>query len=145
MTPSVDIVSHLLTDEAMQRHMAIDQPIKAPGGVPLGLNTPKTVDLKTQNFIISQDAWGLNVGSFLMRAGSWTDFMLDIWKDPLAIEKGWKYPEQEGFAHLYKHHPIIRDHTLVVNQRALNAYPDWNGLGAHWQEGDLLVHFASCR
>jgi len=145
MTLSIDIVSHLLSDDAMQRQIEIDQPIKVPGGGLLGLNTPKTTEPKSQNFIISQDKWGLNVGSFLMRAGNWTDFALDMWKDPLAIEKDWTYPEQEGFAHMYKHHPIIRDHTLIVNQRALNAYPDWNTLGEQWQEGDLLVHFAGCK
>ena len=31
-----------------------------------------------------------------------------------------------------------------MNQQSMNAYPDYNALGQHWQPGDHIVHFAGC-
>ena len=45
---------------------------------------------------------------------------------------------------MYRHHPIVRRHTVCTDQRALNAYPAYNTLGDHWQPGDHSVHFAGC-
>ena len=144
MTPSLDLHTHVLSDEGMLRNMLIDEEIVGVGGGPLGFRTladPKPDDM---NFVIAEDLWGQNVGSFFMRRGEWSDWVLEMWADPLATATDWVFPENDGWTHLFKNHQIVRDHTAIVNQRALNAYPEYNQLGEHWQEGDLLVHFAGC-
>lgn len=144
MTPSLDLHTHVLSEEGMLQQMLIDQEIVGVGGGLLGFKSlvdPKPDDM---NFVIAQDLWGQNVGSFLMRRGDWSDWVLEMWADPLATAKDWVFPENDGWTHLFKNHQIVRDHTAIVTQRALNAYPDYNELGEHWKDGDLLVHFAGC-
>lgn len=144
MTPSVDIHTHLLTPDGMLRNLLINESIVGVGGGPLGFSTLINPDPANMNFIIAQDHWGQNVGSFLMRRCSWTDWVLEMWADPLATEQPWTFPENDGWTHLFVNHQIVRDHVAIVNQRALNAYPSYNPLGEPWELGDLLVHFAGC-
>jgi hypothetical protein len=144
MTPSLDLHTHVLSKEGMLEHMLIDQEIVGVGGGPLGFKTLADPNPNDMNFLIAQDFWGQNVGSFLMRRGDWSDWVLEMWADPLATAKDWVFPENDGWTHLFKNHQIVRDHTAIMKQRALNAYPNYNDLGEHWEQGDLLVHFAGC-
>ena len=144
MNMEVDMYTHLLSPEAMAKQMVYDQPINKPGGGPSGWRTAAEMDPKDVNFLIASGGWGMNVGNFLMRRSEWTDWTLDMWIDPHSIQKNWTFPENDGWTHLYRYHKIVRDHTGCTNQNALNAYPDYNGLGSHWKEGDLFVHFAGC-
>ena len=144
MTPSVDLHSLVLSNEGMMKHILNDTKISAVGGGPLGFNTLADPDPDDMNMIIAQDNWGQNVGSFFMRRSDWTDFALEMWMDPLATAQNWTFPENDGWTHLYKNHEIVRNHTAIVSQRSINAYPSYNKLGHHWQRGDFLVHFAGC-
>lgn len=144
MNSSLDLHTHLLSQEGMMRNLVFDTRINKLGGGDSGMRAPKTMKRKDVNFLIASGGWGMNVGSFLMRRSVWTDWVLEMWADPLAIAQNWVLPENDGWTHLYKNHRIVRDHTGLTNQRALNGYPAYNTLGAHWQEGDILIHFAGC-
>ena len=144
MTPSLDLYSHVLSDEGMLRNIELDKELGRVGGGKLGTKTIASAKPEDMHFLISSDNWGMNVGSFLMRRSYWSDWVLEMWADPLATSQGWIMPENDGWVHLYRFHKIVQNHTACLNQRALNAYPSYNVLGQHWQEGDLLVHFAGC-
>lgn len=144
MTPSLDLHTHILSDEGMLRNIELDKELGRVGGGKLGIKTIASAEPDDMNFLVSTDNWGMNAGSFLMRRSYWSDWLLDVWADPLPIEKNWVMQENDGWTHLYRFHDIVRNHTACLNQRALNAYPPYNVLGKHWQEGDLLVHFAGC-
>lgn len=144
MTPSLDLHTHILSDEGMLRNIEFDKELGRVGGGLLGTKTIASAEPDDMHFLISTDNWGMNVGSFLMRRSYWSDWVLEMWADPLATKQGWIMPENDGWVHLYRFHDIVRNHTACLNQRALNAYPSYNALGQHWHEGDLLVHFAGC-
>jgi hypothetical protein len=144
MTPSLDLHSHVLSPAAMQRTFEFDQPIYSPGGGDSGFRTPAAYDYDGVNFIIANGGWGMNVGSFLMRRGQWSDWLLEMWADPLATKQDWIFPENDGWTHMWQNHQIVRDHTGLTSQRVLNAYPPYNSLGKNYAPGDLLVHFAGC-
>lgn len=144
MNMSLSLGDHVLSTEGMARNAAVDEIIRAPGGGPSGWKTPKTYDYNEVNFMIASGGWGMNVGNFLMRRSDWSDWLLDLWIEPLYIKENWIFPENDGWTHMYRNHAIVRKHTLCTHQRALNAYPEFNPNGAHWQPGDHSIHFAGC-
>ena len=145
MNITVDIHSLVLSREGMTRNLLYDHMIPAIGGSPLGINTPAELDPDDVNCLITFDDWGMNTGSYLLRRGDWTDLILDLWTDPLMIEKDWTFYDQDGWVHLYKQHEIVRRHTGLLLQTSINAYNKYNLLGKHYEEGrDLLAHFPGC-
>lgn len=144
MTHSVDLQAHVLSHDGMRRNLLYDTDLPGVGGGPLGFKSLADPNPEDVNFLIAADAWGMNAGSFLMRRGEWTDWVLEMWDDPLAIAQDWVFAENDGWTHLFTKHQMVRDHTGNTHQRALNSYPHYNGLGEHWEEGDLVVHFAGC-
>ena len=144
MNSSLSLWDHVLSPEAMRRNVLLDSPLRMPGGKESGYRTPSSYDYDHVNFMISSGGWGMNVGNFLMKRSEWSDWLLDLWTEPLYIEQRWTFPENDGWTHMWRHHPIVRKHTVCTNQRALNAYPAYNSLGDHWQPGDHSIHFAGC-
>ncbi|KAL8645989.1 MAG: hypothetical protein Q9210_006396 [Variospora velana] len=144
MNQSLSIWDHVLSPEGMARNAVLDKVINKPGGGPSGWKTLPSYNSSEVNFMIASGGWGMNIGNFLMRRSYWSGWLLDLWIDPFYIEKFKVLPENEGWTHMYRHHPIVRKHTLCTNQRALNAYPEYNPLGDHWHPGDHSVHFAGC-
>ena len=143
-TPSLDLHSHILSPEGLRRHLVLDEYLHGPGGGNTSWRAPATVDLDGVNFIIASGGWGMNVGSFFMRRSEWSDWLLEMWADPLATQQDWVFPENDGWTHMWRHHEIVRNHTGLVRQRALNAYSPWNPNGASFEDGDLVCHFAGC-
>lgn len=144
MNMSLNIYDHVLSQEGLARNILLDQPMTGAGGGETGFRTPPEYRYDAINFVISMDAWGMNVGNFLMRRGDWSKWLLDLWIDPLFISQNWAFPEQDAWTHMWQYHSVIRDHTACMNQRSMNAYPEYNVLGEHWQPGDHIVHFAGC-
>ena len=144
MTSSLDLHTHVLSDEGMRRNLRLDEMLVGVGGGLLGFKSIDSIEPDSINFLLASDSWGMNVGSFLMRRSVWSDWVLEMWAGPLATQQDWLFQESDGWTHLFKSHKIVHDHTGHTNQRALNGYPAHNGLGEHWEEGDLLVHFAGC-
>ncbi|MCJ1347682.1 hypothetical protein MMC31_005911 [Peltigera leucophlebia] len=144
MTPSINLHDHVLTQAGLNKNGAFGKELGRVGGGSSGYTTPTTVDESKVNFIISSDHWGMNAGTFLMRRSDWTDWLLDMWDDPLYIKADWVMKENQAWTHMFTNHEIIRNHTAHIAQKGLNSYPSYNFLGEHWSEGDLLVHFAGC-
>lgn len=144
MNTSLSIYDHVLSPEGMARNVLLNESIHTAGGGDLGQSTPSTYKHEDINFVISKDAWGMVVGNFLMRRGTWSDWLLDLWIEPLYIAQGWTFPENDAWTHMWKHHEIVQKHSVCMNQRSMNAYPDYNLLGEHWAQGDHIVHFAGC-
>ena len=144
MNISLSLAEHVLSLEGMARNAARNETITATGGRPSGWRTPKTYEYDKVNFMIANSGWGMNAGNFLMRRSEWSDWLLDMWIEPYYIKQNWVLQENECWMHMYMNHPIVRNHTLCTRQRALNAYPEYNSLGAHWQPGDHSIHFAGC-
>jgi hypothetical protein len=144
MNHSLSMWDHVLSPEGMARNAVHNESLNKPGGKPSGWHTPATYKYEDMNFMISSGGWGMNVGNFLLRRSEWSDWLLDLWADPLFIKQGWTFPENDAWTYMWRHMPVVRKHTMLVNQRALNAYADYNGLGKHWQQGDHVVHFAGC-
>lgn len=144
MNHSLSIWDHVLSPEGMARNVVLNQTINKPGGGPSGWKTPPSYNYSETNFIIASGGWGMNIGNFFMRRSYWSQWLLDLWIDPMYIKAFTTFPENDGWTHMYRHHPIVRNHTVCTNQRALNAYPSYNSLGEHWQPGDHSIHFAGC-
>lgn len=126
------------------------------------------------NLIVPQDCGGFNLGSFFVRRSAWTDYVLDIWWDPVFYEQRhmeWEHKEQDALEYIYTNQPWIRPHVAFAPQRKINAFPngacgDDRGLpsggckalqigddmkecgiqGIHYQEEerDFLVNMAGC-
>ena len=141
---SLDIYDHVLSSKAITQNLLFDKDIPRVGGGSSGFRTPAVMKPEDVNMLISFDNWGMNTGSFLMRRCGWTDMVLEIWADPVAVEKDWIFFDQDGWVHLYQHNEFVRKYTGVVKQRSFNGYAKSNPLGAQWQSGDYVVHFAGC-
>ncbi|KAJ6009071.1 hypothetical protein N7522_004087 [Penicillium canescens] len=144
MNMTLNIYDHILSEEGLARNILLGREMTGPGGGKTGYSTPTTYKHDDINFVISLDSWGMNVGNFLMRRGEWSEWLLDMWIEPLYISQNWVFPENDAWTHLWQYHDVVRDHAAVTTQRSMNAYPDSNELGEHWQPGDHIVHFAGC-
>ena len=81
----------------------------------------------------------LNAGSMLFRNSNWTSLLLDqlyTRQDDQSIPNIRDWHEQAILIHLYQTDHKVRDHTLVLPQRALNSYT------GNFQWGDFVIHFA---
>lgn len=144
MNMTLNIYDHVLSRKGLARNILLDREMTGAGGGKTGYSTPSTYTHDDINFVISLDSWGMNVGNFLMRRGEWSKWLLDLWIEPLYISQNWVFPENDAWTHMWQYHDVVRDHAAVTTQRSMNAYPDYNALGEHWQPGDHIVHFAGC-
>ncbi|KAJ5225027.1 hypothetical protein N7468_006252 [Penicillium chermesinum] len=114
------------------------------GGGETGYRTPAIYNYDDINFVIPEDHWGMNAGNFLMRRSEWSDWLLDMWLEPLFVKENWVFAENDAWTHMWQNHEIVRKHSACVSQRSMNSYPASNPLGESWQAGDFLIHFAGC-
>ncbi|KAK9375473.1 galactosyl transferase GMA12/MNN10 family-domain-containing protein [Lipomyces chichibuensis] len=141
MTPSQDLASLVLNQDVMKERIAYDAPIKLSNGKPSGVTVSRDVDLSKIDMIIAQDHAGINAGSMLFRRSDWTFSFLDMWVDPVYVERF--HNEQDALSHILIKHQKIREHVGFVPQRVINAYAV-GGDEMGWRTGDILVHFAGC-
>ncbi|MCJ1479413.1 hypothetical protein MMC13_008098 [Lambiella insularis] len=115
-----------------------------------------------QMLVTQDEMFGINTGSFLLKRGSWADWLLEMWTDPAFVEAGWIFKEQDALIHLIMQHELVRNRVGVVRQRVLNGYNSegkeegvtgggWlegeseeQAKGMKWRKGDLVVHLAGC-
>ncbi|KAJ8101827.1 galactosyl transferase GMA12/MNN10 family-domain-containing protein [Lipomyces tetrasporus] len=143
MTPEIDLASLVLDPEVMKTKIACDRPIKLPNGKPSGLTVSCDVDVNMVDVIVGQDHNGVNAGSILFRRNEWTMAFLDMWADPMYVNRRFERQEQDALNHIIVNHPKIREHIAIVPQRVINAY-SVGGDEMGWRTGDLVVHFAGC-
>lgn len=80
MNPNLKIETHIMNPKRMDALMIKDQSIVPPDSV---IKTFKHLKGQQIHFSITQDKDGLAPGSFIVRNGDWSKFLLDTWFDPL--------------------------------------------------------------
>ncbi|KAK9484387.1 galactosyl transferase GMA12/MNN10 family-domain-containing protein [Lipomyces starkeyi] len=143
MTPSLDLAQQVLNPEAMKKRIAYGSPFMLPNGKESGFTVSRDLDLSNVDVVVSQDHNGVNAGSILFRRSDWTFAFLDMWIDPMYVQRRFDRYEQDALNHIIVNHPRIRSRVAVVPQRVINAFSvgdDQMG----WMSGDLVVHFAGC-
>jgi len=68
-------------------------PVVPPNSI---IETYKYVTPERVQFIVTQDAEGLQPGSMIIKAGPWAHFFLDAWFDPLFRYYGFQKAEQHA-------------------------------------------------
>ncbi|KAH0543464.1 hypothetical protein FGG08_002229 [Glutinoglossum americanum] len=144
MTPSIDLSSHILSHTAIASSIKKNEPIKlgsekAVSNVTTAANPlPADIDI-----LVAQDQNGINAGSFMIRRSLFSRFLLDMWTEPLFMSLDAPGREQDALMNFFLEHPIVREHTGLVEMRMFNAY-SVGPPGYGWRDGDLAVHFAGC-
>ncbi|KAJ8101455.1 galactosyl transferase GMA12/MNN10 family-domain-containing protein [Lipomyces tetrasporus] len=138
MEPSISLEKQVFNriDNNTYRSLADYNPLNLPLEIPFVDNTHQI------NLIVPQDCGGFNLGSFLIRRSEWTDFLLDIWWDPVFYEQRhmqWEHKEQDALEHMYSNQAWIRSGTAFIPQRLINAFPE--GACAE-QRGDKRIFYS---
>lgn len=108
---------------------------------PAEIMTPAEPDPNSINFLVAGDHNGLNAGSFFLRQSEWAEMFLDLWRDPLYVERDWPGREQDAMIPVIQHHKFVSNYVGIVPQWLINSY--WEGpenIIRH--ENDLIVHIA---
>ncbi|KAJ6151756.1 hypothetical protein N7470_006884 [Penicillium chermesinum] len=95
-----------------------------------------------RNILLDKKLTGAGGGG--NRISEWSDWLLDMWLEPLFVKENWVFAENDAWTHMWQNHEIVRKHSACVSQRSMNSYPASNPLGESWQAGDFLIHFAGC-
>ena len=148
MTPSIDLGTHIINPDALSSKMRKNENYilwhlsdSTPAGeFPIAENP----DPNDMNLIITTDYNGINAGSFLIRRCNWTEMFLDLWVEPMYVDRDWIAQEQDALVHMLAHHRFVSDHVALVHQSVMNSYATERYVDELWQEGDLVVHFAGC-
>lgn len=96
MSPTTSLQSHLLSHKVMAKKVLKNVEYEYDNRQKVGLSTPSRPDPMDIDLLISQDHNGLNCGSFLLRRSEWTQWLLDIWKDPLLVGANFLGQEQDA-------------------------------------------------
>lgn len=137
MTPDYKLEDMIISDAALNKVLLKNEPY-IQGGNDLPVSTPKNPDISKADLIIAQDHGSINAGSILFRRSEWTRTLLDVWRDPILVDRHFGFEEQDALLHIIKTNTQVREHVGLVGQRVLNCF------GHLWKPGDLLVHFAGC-
>jgi mannan polymerase II complex MNN10 subunit len=166
MEPSYSLQSHIFNNLAdnTYRDINVYNPLNIthpPVGEYLDPATLSPVgDNKSEsiNLIVPQDCSGFTLGTFFVRRSQWSDWLLDVWWDPVCYEQKhmeWEHKEQDALEYSYTTQPWIRSHTAFIPQRKVNAFPPGacggdNGKALsprfhyHETERDFMVNMAGC-
>ncbi|KAG5366830.1 Alpha-1,2-galactosyltransferase gmh3 [Yarrowia sp. B02] len=147
MNPEIELGEHLLSDRALVERLTYGRPIRKADSFfagevyPSKDQPPKAENL---NLLLSQDFFGINAGSFFIKRSPWTDMLLDLWYDPVHVEKDYTFKEQEALNNLIRGHKSILSHTGIYPQRLFNSYTGEPNDVWTYREGDLALHLAGC-
>lgn len=96
MTPTVDLNKLLLSHEALGAQLQKNVPILRASEKETGVRSVENPEVKDIDFVLSQDGNGPNAGSFFIRRSQWTRMFLDMWSDPMFINRNWVGQEQDA-------------------------------------------------
>ncbi|KAK9383176.1 galactosyl transferase GMA12/MNN10 family-domain-containing protein [Kockiozyma suomiensis] len=122
MEPDVSLERHVFNkiENNTYRSLSVYNPMNLPVSLPYVDNTHDI------NLVVPQDCGGFNLGSFFIRRSEWTDFLLDVWWDPVFYEQRhmqWEHKEQDALEHMYSNQPWIRSGVSFIPQRLVNSFP----------------------
>lgn len=147
MEPEIELAEHILGKRALVERLSYSRPIRKAdasfGGevYPSKENAPKSEDL---NLLLSQDFFGINAGSFFIKRSPWTDMLLDLWYDPVHVDKNYIFKEQEALNNLIRGHRSLLAHTGLYPQRLFNSYTGEPNDVWTYKKGDFALHLAGC-
>ncbi|KFZ22744.1 hypothetical protein V502_02785 [Pseudogymnoascus sp. VKM F-4520 (FW-2644)] len=143
MNPNLKIETHIMNPKRMDTLMIKDQSIVPPDSV---IKTFKHLKGQQIHFSMSQDKDGLAPGSFIVRNGDWSKFLLDTWFDPLYRSYNFQKAERHALEHIVQWHPTILSRLGLVPQNILNSYSraPANGKTDVYKEGDFVINFEGC-
>ncbi|OBT85280.1 hypothetical protein VE02_06514 [Pseudogymnoascus sp. 03VT05] len=145
MNPNLKIETHIMNPKRMDVLMIKDQSIVPPDSV---IKTFKHLKGQQIHFSITQDKDGLAPGSFIVRNGDWSKFLLDTWFDPLNRSYNFQKAERHALEHIVQWHPTILSRLSIVPQHIMNSYSRaptaTTGKTEVYKEGDFVVNFADC-
>jgi len=113
MTPTVSLIDHILSHTAMDQALQYDTQFKCCNGKRKeAWTTPKTsTNISAIDFLIAQDHNGLNAGSFFIRRSAFTKEFIDVWRDPMFVERKWEGKEQDALVPPLPHPKPPQDYT----------------------------------
>ncbi|PWW77568.1 Glycosyltransferase Family 34 protein [Tuber magnatum] len=141
MNPSLSLEQHILAPERLGSIMRRGVPVVPSSSI---IETYKHVPPERVQFVITQDAGGLQPGSMILKAGPWAHYLLDAWFDPIFRYYGFQKAEQHALEHIVQWHPTVLTKLALVPQKIMNSYPNVPGLGGIYEDGDLLVRLRGC-
>lgn len=102
MTPTQDVGSLVLSKEGLEKIYKADEHwvISPPVWTKTPYKTPAKLDFENVDIIVAQDQNGLNAGSFFLRRSSFTQLLIDLWRDSVFIEKEFQAREQDALVSL---------------------------------------------
>lgn len=80
MNPSLSLQSHITSPTRLESLLLKDKPVVPPDSV---IKTFGHLQGSGIDLVITQDKEGLCLGSLILRRGSWAQYFLDTWFDPL--------------------------------------------------------------
>jgi mannan polymerase II complex MNN11 subunit len=145
MNPNLKVETHIMNPKRMDTLMIKDQPIVPPDSV---IKTFKHLKGQQIHFSMAQDKEGLAPGSFIVRNGDWSKFLLDTWFDPLYRSYNFQKAERHALEHIVQWHPTILSRLGIIPQNILNSYSREPAIGKGkadvYKEGDFVINFAGC-
>ncbi|KAF9888106.1 hypothetical protein FE257_009242 [Aspergillus nanangensis] len=144
MNPSQPLESHLLDKNRLESLIQKDVSVVPPDSIIKTFShlQPEDIDL-----IITTDNEDMNPGSFVLKQGEFSRFLLDVWFDPLYRNYNFAKAETHALDHIVQWHPTVLSRLALVPQRIINAYSkESNGAGkdGSYKEGDFIIRFFGC-
>jgi hypothetical protein len=96
MTPTVDLRTHILAHDVLQRKMQKGQSINKISNADISITMPTNPDINNIDIIVSQDHNGINAGSFWIRRSDFSKMFIDLWADPMYVRENWIAQEQDA-------------------------------------------------
>lgn len=145
MNMDLKIGDHVLKKSALEKKLAYGHPLRNTTSRFEGhaYLSKGEIEMNKIDFVISQDALGLNAGSFFIRRSYFSDLLLDLWSDPALVEQNFERQEQDALIYLLLTHKTLLNHVGLVPQRLINSYHD-STFSRLWRyrPGDFVIHFA---
>jgi len=141
MNPSMSLEKHITNPSRLGSIMRRETSIVPPDSI---IKTYRHVPPERIQFIISQDAEGLQPGSMIVRSGPWAHYFLDAWYDPIFRFYSWGKAETHALVHIVQWHPTILTKLALVPQRIMNSYSSVSGGEGVYADGDFVIHFHEC-
>lgn len=95
MNPSLSLESHIFAE--LPNLIRRDIPVVPPDSI---IRTYRHVPAEKVQMILSQDKTGLQVGSIILKAGTWAQYFLDAWYDPMFRFYNFQKGEQNALVSL---------------------------------------------
>lgn len=130
----------VLSPASLDTTMLKNQPVAPPDGI---IRTYGNLQGKDVEFIIAQDAEGLETGSFILKNGDYAEFLLDTMWNELYRHYRFQRAETHALSHVVQWHQTVLSKMAILPQNAISSYSTAKH-GSVYKDGDLVVLFRGC-